>query len=68
MSDNIERFIRDNREGFDTQLPGKKNWAEIEKQIGKPKAPATYLLDDNIKMECSCSYFYRNNRNRTLFV
>ena len=43
MSNNIERFIRDNREGFDTQTPGLKNWEAIEKQIGIAKKPARII-------------------------
>jgi hypothetical protein len=43
MSDNIERFIRDNREGFDTEIPGGKNWSAIEKQIGSTKAAVPFI-------------------------
>jgi len=43
MSNNIERFIRDNREGFDAQTPGPNSWSEIEKQIGIKKAPGRII-------------------------
>ena len=35
--DNLEQFIRDNREEFDTAVPSLKIWAELDKQL--PKAP-----------------------------
>jgi hypothetical protein len=57
MSDNIERFIRDNREGFDTQLPCKKNWEEIEKQIGIPKAPARIFSMKILRWSAAAAIF-----------
>ncbi len=36
--DNLEQFIRDNREEFDTAVPSLKIWAELDKQL--PQAPA----------------------------
>ena len=57
MSDNIERFIRDNREGFDTQSPGKKNWEEIEKQIGIPKAPARIFSMKILRWSAAAAIF-----------
>lgn len=35
--DNLEQFIRDNREEFDTAIPSLKIWAELDKQL--PKVP-----------------------------
>ena len=57
MSDNIERFIRDNREGFDTELPGKKNWEEIEKQFGIPKAPARIFSMTILRWSAAAAIF-----------
>ena len=37
MPNEMERFIRDNRESFDVHQPGAKVWEQIEKEIGKPK-------------------------------
>ena len=37
MPNEMERFIRDNRESFDVHQPPKRIWEEIEKEIGKPK-------------------------------
>lgn len=36
--DRIEQFIQENREGFDTELPGMHLWGEIDRKIspGKP--------------------------------
>jgi hypothetical protein len=31
--DNLEKFISENKEAFDTEIPNLKVWAEIEKQI-----------------------------------
>lgn len=57
MSDNIERFIRDNREGFDTELPGKKNWSAIEKQIGIPKSTASIFPMSIFKWTAAAAIF-----------
>src|SRR5512137_860936 len=37
MPNEMERFIRDNRESFDVHQPGTRIWENIEKEIGKPK-------------------------------
>ena len=37
MTDNFEKFIRDNRNGFDALEPGQDLWAKIEKNINKKK-------------------------------
>jgi len=34
--DNLEQFIRDNREEFDTAVPSLKIWAELDKQLPQP--------------------------------
>ena len=34
--DNLEKFIRDNREDFDTGVPSLKIWAELDKQLPPP--------------------------------
>lgn len=41
MSNNLDRFIRDNRAAFDTEQPSGKLWDEIEKKIepGSGNAP-----------------------------
>jgi hypothetical protein len=57
MSDNIERFIRDNREGFDAQIPGPKNWSAIEKQIGIAKTPARILSMNLLKWSAAAAIF-----------
>lgn len=57
MSDNIERFIRDNREGFDTQIPGSKNWSEIEKQIGLGKAPGRIFSMNVVRWSAAAAIF-----------
>jgi len=57
MSENIERFIRDNREGFDTQIPGLKNWSEIEKQIGIPKATARIFSIKIVRWTAAAAIF-----------
>ena len=35
--DNLEQFIRDNREEFDTKVPSLKIWAELDKQLPQPQ-------------------------------
>ncbi len=35
--DNLEQFIRDNREEFDTAVPSLKIWAELDKQLPQPQ-------------------------------
>jgi len=35
--DNLEQFIRDNRETFDTAVPSLKIWAELDKQLPPPQ-------------------------------
>jgi hypothetical protein len=37
MNNNIERFIRDNREGFDNLEPSARVWESIEAEIGQVK-------------------------------
>lgn len=37
MNNNIERFIRDNREGFDNLEPSSQIWEKIEAEIGHEK-------------------------------
>jgi hypothetical protein len=34
--DHLEKFISENREAFDTEIPNLKLWAEIEKQVNPP--------------------------------
>jgi len=34
--DNLEQFIRDNREEFDTAVPSLKIWSELDKQLPQP--------------------------------
>ncbi len=41
--DNLEQFIRDNREELDTAVPSFKMWAEIDKQLPKV-APKTVQI------------------------
>ncbi len=36
MANGMERFIRDNRDAFDTHRPGPGVWEAIEKEIGTP--------------------------------
>lgn len=38
--DNLEQFIRDNREELDTAVPSLKIWAEIDKQLPQAKTQA----------------------------
>lgn len=35
--DNLEQFIRDNREEFDTAVPSLKIWAELDKKLPQPQ-------------------------------
>ena len=35
--DNLEQFIRDNREEFDTAVPSLKIWAELDKKLPQPE-------------------------------
>lgn len=35
--DNLEKFINENREAFDTEMPSLKVWAEIDKQLEEQK-------------------------------
>lgn len=37
--DNLEQFIQNNREEFDTAVPSLKVWAELDKQLPKQQAP-----------------------------
>lgn len=37
MPNEMERFIRDNRESFDVHQPRPNVWEQIEKEIGRPK-------------------------------
>jgi predicted ribosome quality control (RQC) complex YloA/Tae2 family protein len=57
MSDNIERFIRDNREGFDTHIPSAKNWSAIENEIGKAKAPAHIFSINILRWSAAAAIF-----------
>ena len=34
--DNLEQFIRDNREDFDTKTPSLKIWADLDKKLPPP--------------------------------
>jgi ABC-type oligopeptide transport system substrate-binding subunit len=45
MSKNLENFIRENRDGFDTASPSSKIWQEIEKEItGNPKKAPVHFM------------------------
>jgi len=46
--DNLEQFIRDNREEFDTKVPSLKIWAELDKQL--PPAPQKQLVAKRISI------------------
>ena len=37
--DNLEKFITNNREDFDTEIPNLKIWAELDRQLPKQEAP-----------------------------
>lgn len=75
MSNNIERFIRDNREAFDTHEPGLKNWSAIENQIGVVKTPARIISLNMLKWSAAAVvfislmatgiYFMNNNNGGT---
>lgn len=39
MANNIERFVRDNRDGFDSNDPSPKVWENIEKQLNLKSTP-----------------------------
>ena len=38
MKDNLEKFIKENRSSFDTEIPSLKVWAEIDKKLSPPKS------------------------------
>ena len=44
MSDNLEDFIKKNRNQFDQKTPDLKVWSEIEKQLAPPQAKRISLL------------------------
>ncbi len=38
MSKKLERFIAENREDFDNEIPGKRIWEQVEKNMSNPKS------------------------------
>ncbi len=43
MSDNLEKFIRQNRDAFDSEIPSALAWKAIEKGIKKPKKQSNII-------------------------
>lgn len=41
MEDRLEKFIQENREGFDDAVPNLKVWAQIDKELSQPKVQKT---------------------------
>ena len=39
MRDQLEKFISENREAFDDQVPDLKVWAEIDKELSEDAEP-----------------------------
>ena len=39
MRDNLEKFIQDHRNEFDSAIPSLKVWSDIDKQLAKKKSP-----------------------------
>jgi hypothetical protein len=53
--ENLERFILDNREAFDTETPDLKVWAELDKQLNSKQAKVVSLSAWLPKMRLAAS-------------
>ena len=58
MSNDIEKFIRKNRNDFDDENPSGKVWAEIEKTLPKKKEAKRFTIRDIYKWSAVAAIFF----------